>query len=139
LAAELHRRVVELRDYEYFWDAFMFDELAKQWVEDPATHEALTWLKSSPTAEGRTLDMLKTADDSVKMIESLYEAGAMEVRVIEIDDYGGNGDLAAGSLLIKLPGDAATRRTVLAWVDRHDDDRETPRADHGQAYVHFYP
>jgi hypothetical protein len=139
LAAELHHRVVELHDYIYFWEAFMVDELAPQWVEATSTHEAFTWLKHSSAPNERLVNNLKTTEASIDMIKSAYDAGASEVLAIEIEDSGDSTQHEAGALLIKLPNESRSRRSVLVWVDQHDETPETPRIDYGQTYVHFCP
>jgi hypothetical protein len=139
LAAELHHRVVELHDYIYFWEAFMVDEMAPQWVEATSTHEALTWLKHSSAPNERLVNNLKSTEASIDLIKSAYDAGASEVLAIEIEGSGDSTKHEAGALLIKLPNDSRSRRSVLVWVDEHDETPETPRIDYGQTYVRFCP
>jgi hypothetical protein len=138
-AAELHRRVVGLHDYDFFWDAFMVDELASQWVDAASTREALSWLKGSSGIDDRSVNQQLTTDDSIKMVEAAYKAGATEVLAVGIQDYCNCSKEQAGMLLVKLPREELSRQHLLAWVDQHDPDSVTPRQDFGQSYVRFFP
>lgn len=139
LAAELHRRIVKLHDYNFFWDAFMTDELAPRWLEAPSTHEALSWLKTASDPDSRSVSFSRTTDESIQLIKSVYEAGAIDILAIEIGEPGNSSREVAGGLLVKLPQDETSRRNVLARVNQCDEDRKYPCRDYGQAYVHFLP
>ena len=138
-ASELRRRVVELHDYDYFWDAFMVDELALQWADAASTCDALSWLKDQSSTSIRTVNERLTTDESIEMIEAAYEAGATSVLAIEIQCDRNSPKEQVGALLVRLPSDTIIRKDVLAWVDQHDSDRAIARKDYGQSYVRFFP
>ncbi len=72
--------------------------------------EALGWLKSGSGANtlGETSN-----EESVRLIQAIYSAGAAQVLAVEIDDY--EGFQNTGKLVIALPTDPDARKAVFIW------------------------
>lgn len=113
----------------------MSDEFCQQFLSAPDTREVLEWLQSAPVGEFRSLGESGSTEDSIALAQEIYDAGAVEVLAVEIDDYEGEGQ-NTGKLVIKLPSGSEKRKPVLAWAgaiaESHGFDAER---DTGQAYV----
>jgi hypothetical protein len=81
--------------------------------------EARAWL-----ATGRN-HMFEASDQVCReVIEDLYRAGALEVRVIDgSKTEDGSGEIAS-TLMAKLPGDAAKRKALFDYEADHTEDAE---------------
>lgn len=88
------------------------DDLPKSILSSGNALEALAWLKE-PSVPERSLGEATTQEDSIELVESLYNAGAVTVWVFDID-----GELSeeqnSGRLLVELPSDPAKRESILA-------------------------
>jgi hypothetical protein len=114
----------------------MGDEFVQQFLGAPDTREVLEWLRSKPEGElCRSLGESGSTEDSIALAQEIYDAGAVEVLAVEIDDYEGEGQ-NTGRLVIKLPDEPDARKRVFAWAgaiaESHGFD---PDIDTGQCYI----
>jgi len=110
-------------------------------LEKPNRCEARTWLaKKAGDTTARSLGGFKRQRDAVKLVERLYNAGA--TKVIAPDIYENKtADQFADCLLVRLPKDAAKRKTirkVCAQLRRRNLGAVQPDEDIGEAYLYLY-
>ena len=88
-------------------------DFSRERLEDPNSKkaEALAWLENSKG--NNTLGELSTTEESVALVKEAYEAGAVEVLAIEIDQYDEMEN--TGKLIVKLPREPAPRERVFRW------------------------
>jgi hypothetical protein len=97
--------------------------------------EALEWLRAASDQSFRNLGEMET-DESIRLVQRLYDLGAQKVLAVEIDDYpeGAN----TGHLLVQLPPDDSAREQLFAF-EREDAESHgfdgTP--DNGQEYLYL--
>jgi|ERR1700733_472468 hypothetical protein len=112
----------------------MSDEFCKKFLRDPNTKEVLGWLKGGSGEDFRSLGELATNEESIALAKEAYDAGAVEVFAVEIDEYpeGQN----TGKLVLKLPDDPEARQRVCAWCGRIAQEQGfDPEKDTGQSYL----
>ncbi|MHC4333566.1 MAG: hypothetical protein ACYSUP_02735 [Planctomycetota bacterium] len=113
----------------------MSDEFVQRFLGDPNSREVLNWLRASSEDDFRSLGELETTDESITLVQEIYEAGAVYVLAVEIDEYpeGQN----TGKLVIKLPeDDADARKRVFAWAGNVAQQQGfDPEQDSGQSYL----
>ncbi len=117
----------------------MDDEQHRKFVERMlATNkaEALSWLQGSPAGSFRNLGEMETNEESVAYVKRLYDAGAVEVIAVKIDEY--DQDQNTGHLIVRLPEARYAREQVFAL------EREQAEAygfdgspDQGQTYIYL--
>jgi hypothetical protein len=114
----------------------MSDEFCQQFLDDPNTREVLEWLRSKPEGElFRSLGESGSTEDSIALAQEIYDAGAVEVLAVEIDDYEEDGQ-NTGKLVIKLPDQADARKRVFAWANANSESQGfDPEIDTGQRYL----
>jgi len=109
-------------------------------LEKPNCSEARKWLsKASTDKSARSLGRFKRKQDSIKFVQSLYEAGA--VKVIAPDIYASKaGDQFADCLVVQLPRDAARRkavRKVCGQLQKRKLGAMQPGDDIGESYLYL--
>lgn len=82
-------------------------------LDNPHKAEALAWLKDGGDDSFRNLGELETTEESIALVQHLYDLGAVEVLAVEIDIYpeGQN----TGKLVITLPDASEARKKIFAW------------------------
>lgn len=107
------------------------DKQIEEWLGEPDKAEAREWLKgdSHILFEG-------DKETAAKVVDNLYSAGAKEVWIIGVTEFGGS-EVAAAFVAV-LPSDAAARKRVFAIESDFQKlmDLE-PTRDTGQKYLHF--
>ena len=107
------------------------DKQIEEWLAEPDKAEAREWLKgdSHILFEG-------DKETAAKVVDNLYSAGAKEVWIIGVTEFGGS-EVAAAFVAV-LPSDAAARKRVFAIESDFQKlmDLEATR-DTGQKYLHF--
>lgn len=107
------------------------DRLAEEEINAPDKAEARSWLRepSHVIFEG-------SKDAAIKLVEDLYRAGATEVYVTGITEFG-DSKLTA-SLVAVLPNNPDARRKVFeVQAAFMREIEEEPAADVGQKYLRF--
>ena len=112
-----------------FADAFAQKFLAA----DQHPQDALSWLRAG--GDSHTLGELASTSSSIRLVNTIYRAGATKVWAVEIDTYP-NGIENTGKLVIELPSQPLLRSQVLAWASRKSKARGFDEInDEGQHYV----
>ena len=113
----------------------MSDEFMQSILHDPNKQEALRWLKGGREGDFRSVGELGTNEESIALIQRIYDAGAVEVIAVRIDEYPGEGQ-NTGKLVIKLPDEPELRQGLFALAggiaQRLGFD---PEQDTGQTYL----
>ncbi len=112
----------------------MIDDFVQQFLNAPTTKEALGWLRAGTDEDFRSIGELETNEESISLVELIYNAGASEVLAVEIDEFpeGQN----TGKLVVKLPDDSAKRKCILDWAGTISQQQGfDPEPDSGQQYV----
>lgn len=112
----------------------MSDEFVQQFLESPSTKEALAWLQAGSDSDFRSVGESESTEESIALIQQIYDAGAEEVLAVDIDEYpeGQN----TGKLVIRLPADPAARERVFAWAGEIAESQGfDAEQDSGQSYV----
>jgi hypothetical protein len=111
---------------------------------DPERVEALFWLREA-VEEIRSLGECGSREASVELAERIYEAGAEEVWVVDIERYalqhmdGEQRRANSGKLVVRLPTDPGSRRRFFRWEAKHSRSLGfDPRLDEGQTFL-FVP
>ncbi len=114
------------------------DEKAQYAKEDAADFgagkEAKVWL-----ADPNHVFFKASKETVAGLVRDIYAAGADEIRVGKLDKLEDTGNKEfGGDLVVKLPGDAAKRKTMFTamnkfWAEAGDD----PTKDEGQQYASF--
>jgi hypothetical protein len=98
--------------------------------------EALEWLRASSPASFRNLGEMETTEESIDYVQRLYDAGAVKVLAVEIDEYGS--DQNTGHLLVQLPSDKAARRRLFHLEKQQAESvGYDGKNDDGQEYLYF--
>ena len=107
------------------------DKQIEEWLAEPDKAEAKKWLQSDSHIlfEG-------DKETATKLVDDLYSAGAKEVWVIGISEFGGS-EIAAAFVAV-LPSDASARKRLFALESDFQKlvDSE-PSRDLGQKYLHL--
>ena len=110
-------------------EAAQFEAEIAEEIASGTAQPALDWLEGPA-------NMLFEGDPTTvqSLVESLYEAGAVDVWFTGIDQFGGKNISAA--IAVELPRDAETRgRLLQAEADFWEESQAEP--DVGQRYLHF--
>jgi hypothetical protein len=100
------------------------DKLVRRFMADPQKAEVRSWLRGG-VDEQRTLGQLSTTADSLAFAEEIYDAGADEVMAVDMRSYtktfveGDERVVNSGKLIVRLPTDAARRKTFFRWENKH--------------------
>ena len=110
-------------------------------LEKPNCSEARKWLTNRTGDQtARSLGRFKRENDAAKLVEALYKAGA--IKVIAPDIYGNEaGDQFADCLLVQLPKQPATRKTihqVCAQLRRRKLGAVEPHEDIDESHIYLY-
>ena len=113
----------------------MSDAFVERFLDSPNTKEALSWLRAASESDFRSVGEHETTEESIALIEEVYDAGAAEVLAVEIDEYPDEGQ-NTGKLVIKLPDDTNARQRVFAWVGEIAQSQGfDAEQDSGQSYL----
>jgi hypothetical protein len=113
----------------------MSKRFIRERLEDPDSKkaEALSWLEGS--AGKNTLGELSSTGESILLVKEAYDAGAVEVLAIEIDEYE-SGQENTGKLILKLPSEAELRKRVFQWcADQAEAQGYEGEKDEGQTHI----
>jgi hypothetical protein len=92
-------------------------------------------LRAGSKSDFRSVGEHETREESIAVIQEIYDAGAEEVLAVEIDDYPDEGQ-NTGKPVIKLPDDAAARQRVFAWTAKVAESQGfNAEQDSGQSYL----
>jgi hypothetical protein len=81
-----------------------------------------------------TLTDVPAIPESIALVQEIYDAGAVEVLAVEIDDYPDDGQ-NTGKLVIRLPN-GEQRKGVFAWAGSAAEAQGfDPEQDMGQSYL----
>jgi hypothetical protein len=108
------------------------DATCQQLLKGPNKAEARAWLKDPNLRRGI---FKRSRQWAQQLIEDLYERGAKEVFVVNIENLEGMGEIAA-QLVVVLPDDPAKRLGLLQWKMKFEEEEEGAKPkDHGQKYM----
>jgi hypothetical protein len=110
------------------------EELIAARLANPNKAEARAWLDKHTDKCRATLGELLN-DESLELVNNLYNVGAVEVIAVEIDEYESEGE-NTGKLVIVLPGDKENRAKVLNICSGIAEELGfDPLTDYGQKRV----
>lgn len=79
-----------------------------------------------------------SARDSSRKVRDLYEAGAVEVIAILIEDIPGTNERTTNHLMARAPGDPESRARLFAYERAHaESEGSDGEEDRGQEYLYF--
>ncbi|MEZ6047047.1 MAG: hypothetical protein R3C11_15985 [Planctomycetaceae bacterium] len=113
----------------------MSDKFVDRFLGQENTEEALSWLKAGLDTDSHLLSEGWPTQESIDFIQRFYDAGAVEVLAVDIDQYE-DGMENTGKLVIKLPEDPAKREAVLGLggeIAMRNGFSQEP--DQGQTYL----
>lgn len=120
------------------------DLIVAKLLEDTGRVEVLAWL-SEQVAEERSLGQCGSRERSLELAREIYQAGAQEVWVVDIERYevaqleGDQLRANSGKLVVRLPTDSRMRRRFFRWEAKQSTSLGfDPRRDEGQEYL-FVP
>jgi hypothetical protein len=101
-------------------------------IENTESAEVLPWLQDN--SKPRSLGVLGGTEESIEFIQEVFDAGAVQVFAVEIDDEGDFEN--TGKLCIELPDDPNLRQRVLDWTGEIAREQGFEQElDIGQKYV----
>lgn len=108
------------------------DEFCLHLISNTNSAEALSWLQNSTKL--RTLGVLGSKEESISLIKTVLEAGAVQVFAVEIDcDVD---EENTGKLCIELPNDQVLRQRVFDWTGQIAEEQGFEQElDIGQQYI----
>ena len=113
----------------------LHEKVMKRLLDNPAKAEARSWLQASSSKSLHTLGEMENTEDSVALVNEIYETGATEVLAVEIGSSP-DGVQNTGKLLVRLPDEPKARRKVLAWCnEQNGHEGFDPDHDFGQEQV----
>ena len=106
------------------------DSFCRKLLTEAEPQELREWLR----IKSHSLGELPNNEESIRIAEEIYAAGAVHAYGVEIDKYpeGEN----TGKLVIELPNDAPARSKVLEWAAKiaHEQGFDA-YSDVGQQYI----
>jgi len=87
------------------------DKLCRKLLQEKNHTEALTWSQQSKSNDIRTIGERRPSS-SLKIVKRLYDAGAIQVEVVDIERVVGVGETTS-TLCVELPHDAEKRKKLL--------------------------
>ncbi len=87
------------------------DRLCRKLLREKPHVEALVWVQQSKPDDIRTVGD-QSPLDSLKIVKNLYDAGAIEVRAIDLERVVGFGE-TTNTLCVHLPRDAENRKRLF--------------------------
>ena len=112
------------------------NQLIQRLLHNQKRAKALTWLKGSNADDKRTIGAFTTSRASVKFVQEIYDAGAIEVIAVHIRKKLRQASHHAAKLVVKLPSDAKSRRKIFAWCKRQGDSLGySPDPDRGESHL----
>ncbi|MGA3182584.1 MAG: hypothetical protein ABSF38_19835 [Verrucomicrobiota bacterium] len=113
------------------------DRLIFRLLADPRKEEALQWLQGGHSDDIRILGRFKTNLDSVKCVQRLYDAGALEVFTVHIRKKRTNKTRSV-KLVVTLPCEPHQRALIFNWCETHGRSiGYTPNPDHGESHLYI--
>jgi len=112
------------------------EELIQRLLSDTAKRETTEWLKSGTTIEKRIVGACKTTRESLDLVQTIYGLGAEKIFAVDIHQIPNGSGQRTGKLVVKLPKDAKSRKTLFDWCRRQGDSLGfTPDPDRGESYL----
>ncbi len=110
------------------------DRTCKNFVAQENHREALGWLRESRPGDIRTLGE-QTPEDSRKIVQQLYDSGAIQVHAVKIDRVAGVGE-TVNVVCVELPA-AGAGRAALFQIEANMAKGAgfDPVSDDGQTYL----
>ena len=90
------------------------NEFCLNLINNTASAEVLPWLQNRNKPSH--LGVLGSTEESIKFIEKVFDAGAVQVFAVEIDDEDDFEN--TGKLCIELPDDPSLRAQILDWTGK---------------------
>jgi len=110
------------------------NELEKSILASGRAREAMSWLKESSVPE-RSLGECRSCESSVKLVQELYDSGAVKVWAFDIDGEPTE-EQNSGRLIVELPENPMTRANLLAKCNEIGAEQGfDPEQDYGQRYT----
>jgi hypothetical protein len=90
------------------------DDYIKTFLRASNTKEAIAWLQAGSESDFRSVGECESTQESLALIQQIYDAGAKEVLAVQIDEYpeGQN----TGKLVVILPDPTEARERVFDWA-----------------------
>jgi hypothetical protein len=112
------------------------EELIQRLLSDATKREALAWLKGGTTAEKRTVGACKTTRESLQLIQTIFDLGAVDIFAVQIHPIPRGGGEHTGKLVVKLPQDAKLRTAIFDWCKQQGDSLGfSPDPDGGESHL----
>jgi hypothetical protein len=112
------------------------EHLIQHLLGDRKKAEALDWLKGNNPKDERTIGACQTNRDSIKLIKEIYALGALEILAVGIHRKPHGSGQRTGKLVVKLPPDAKSRKSLFAWCKRQGDSLGfTPDPDRDESHL----
>ena len=110
------------------------DTFCRKLLAEKENSEALTWLKQSRAGDIRTLGE-QNPSDSLKMVEEIYNSGAIKANIIDIERVAGYGE-TSNVVCVEMPAAPEQRRKLFQIESRMATSAGfDPVADDGQTYL----
>jgi hypothetical protein len=110
------------------------DRLCRRLLQEKSHTEALAWMQQSKRGDIRMVGE-QNSSDSLKIVQRLYDAGAVQVHAVDLDRVAGVGE-TTNTLCVELPNDAGKRQKLFKIEKRvAGAGGFDPVSDDGQAYM----
>ena len=110
------------------------DNLCKTLLVEKENHEALTWLEQAKPGDIKTIGE-QAPEESLRIVQNLYSAGALKAHVIEIERAAGYGE-TTNIVCVQLPTDPASRQRLFKIQSRIASSQGFDAVpDEGQTYL----
>lgn len=108
------------------------DEFCLNLINNTNSAEVLPWLRDGN--KPRSLGVIGSTKESIEFVEEAFEAGAVQVFAVEIDDEDDFEN--TGKLCIELPDNLLLRTKILDWTGKIAAEQGYEQEpDVGQRYV----
>jgi hypothetical protein len=108
------------------------DEFCLNLIRNTESAEVMSWLEDE--SKPRSLGVLGGTKESIEFIQEVFDAGAVQVFAVEIDDYEDSEN--TGKICVELPTDPKLRQRVLDWTGEIACEQGfEQQLDVGQQYV----
>lgn len=112
------------------------DQLIQRLLSDSKKAEALKWLEGNSKDDERTIGACETNADSMKLVKTLYEAGASEILAVHIQKVLRRNAHQTGKLVVKLPQEPEPRKAIFDWCRQQGDSLGfSPDPDRGESHL----
>src|SRR5882724_3804406 len=79
------------------------EKLVERLLDDPFKQEAVEWLKGGGMDDKRTVGRFETNRDSLKLVQDIYDLGALQIFAVQIQQLPKARGQRTGKLIVKLP------------------------------------